>query len=147
MTDSTGATYTGELYSPAMHPIELKRPYSVCDLAEKIREGIECWDMYECYSTEYGEDVVFEEKYFGVKGLSRAVKGNRYFRVGWNTKEGKYVSFLLPEKRKLCYTGIDKTILADDANWNDFANVVMSYINSDFTLFSTYKTFKRYLNL
>ncbi len=133
-------------YNVAYYPIELKYPYTATELAVKIQYGIEQWGMHKCYDDFSGKNT-FEEKYYGIKGFKNAVKGNLYFRLGWDDIQGKYVSLLMPLKRGYAYIGLDKTQLSDEADWLDFANAIIEYINMDITKLKTFKTYKSKLNL
>lgn len=131
------------LYQVAYYPIELKYPYTNTELADKIRFGIEQWNQHECYSGS----KTFEEKYYGVKGFKNAVKGNLFINLGWDDIQGKYVSLLMPLKRGHSYIGLANTKLDADADWIDFANAVIDYINLDYTKLRSFKTYKSSLNI
>lgn len=134
-------------YQVAYCPIELKYPYSSAELAEKIKFGIEQWNKYKCYTEEYGTGVTFEEKYYGVKGFKKAVRGILYIHLGWDDIQGKYVSLSMPLKRGYAYIELDNTELPENAEWIDFANAVISYIEADLTIFRSFKTYKKSLNI
>ncbi len=133
-------------YLTAYFPIELKYPYTQKELAEKIKYGIEQWNVHECYENFSGRNT-FEEKYYGIKGFKNAVKGKLFIDLGWNDILGKYVSLSMPLKRGYAYIGIDDVKLPDDADWMDFADAVIKYINMDLTSLRPYKTYKRDLNI
>ena len=133
-------------YMTAYYPIELKNPYTIDALAQKIEFGIEQWDKHKCYENFSGKNT-FEEKYYGIKGFKNAVKGNLYITLGWDDIQGKYVSLSVPLKRGYAYIVLDDKRLPDDADWIDFANVVMEYINMDIKELSSFKTYKSKLNL
>lgn len=134
-------------YYPAFYPIELQFPYTVENLAERIKYGIEQWNQHPCYEEKLNNNRTFEEKYYGIKGFKNAVKGKLYISLGWDDIQGKYVSFSMPLKRGYAYIGIDDTSLSENADWVDFANAVMKYINADITKFRSFKTFKSKLNI
>ena len=54
---------------------------------------------------------------------------------------------MLPMKTKRCYIGIKPQNLPDDATWTDFANTLLELLNMDLTQLSSYKTYKRQLNI
>ena len=120
-------TVVDSMYMACYFPIELKYPYSAAELADKIEQGIDEWDKHKCYPDFSGKNTM-EEKYYGVKGFRKAVKGCLCFKLGWDTTQGKYVSFRLPTKRGYAYLGIEDTMLPDDADWLDFANAVIDFI-------------------
>ncbi len=139
-------TITEDLYLTAYYPIELKSPYTQEELAEKIEYGIKQWNVHECYDDSV-EKRTFEEKYYGVKGFKNAVKGKLYISLGWDDIQGKYVSLCVPWKSGYAYMGLDHVKLPDDADWMDFADAVIKYINMDLTTLKSYKTYKRDLNI
>ncbi len=139
-------TITEDLYLTAYYPIELKYPYTQEELAEKIEYGIKQWNVHECYDDSV-EKRTFEEKYYGVKGFKNAVKGKLYISLGWDDIQGKYVSLSMPWKSGYAYMGLDHVKLPDDADWMDFADAVIKYINMDLTTLKSYKTYKRDLNI
>ena len=128
-TKADGSVQYG-VYLVAYHPIELFFPYTNEELAEKIKYGIEQWGIHECYTDKY-KTGTFEEKYYSVKGFKKAIRGKRYFDLGWNYIQKKYVSFSLPWKSSYSYIGIDTKQLSDNADWLDYANTVIEYINCD----------------
>lgn len=134
------------LYMPAYYPIELKYPYDRNELAKKIEFGIEQWDKHPCYDDEK-ENKTFEEKYYGVKGFKKAVKGILYFNLGWDEIQGKYVSLYLPCKRGYAYLAIKTEKLLIDATWLDFADAVINLANMDLNELDSFKHFKNSLNL
>ncbi len=133
-------------YFEAYYPIELKYPYTKEALAEKIQYGIELWNVHPCYLREKHGNVTFEAKYKGIKSFRKAVKGFLYMSLGWNDISGKYVSLFVPWKSAYAYIGIDDTKLEDDADWLDFAEVVMKYVNMDVTTLNSFKISKRSIN-
>lgn len=139
-THADGTT-TDNAYFPACYPIELKFPYTNTELAEKIELGIKEYGKHKCY------EGVYEEKVYGVKGFKKAMKGKSMIRLGWNFVEGKVVALYYPDKRGYSYTGIQRKILAKDADWMDFADTVLELINLDITTLDKYKTYKSQLNL
>ena len=134
------------MYYPAFFPIELKYPYSNVELAEKIKYGIEQWNIHECYPEHSGKNT-YEEKYYGVKGFKKAIQGKLLIWLGWDDIGGKRVSLSAPAKRGYAYYGLTDTRLPDDADWIDFANVVIDYINMDLKQLSSFKTYRSYLNM
>ena len=139
-------TLVNGMYIPAYYPIELKYPYTRNELAEKIKYGIEQWDKYPCYDDKK-EKQTYEEKYYGINGFKNAVKGNRYFNLGWDELQGKFVTLSLPCKKGYAYLGITERKLSDDADWFDFADIVIELIDMDLSELGTFKTFKSKLNL
>ena len=133
-------------WNTAYFPIELKYPYSNVDLAQKIEYGIEQWNKHECYKNFSGRNT-FEEKYYGVKGFKNAVKGVKHFSIGWNEISGKYIYVSLPFKRGYTYFGVGRTFLPSDADWIDFANEVIKFINMDYSEFGAFKTYKNRFNI
>ena len=149
MGKGIGETLNGEKIEAILvsyHPIELKYPYSEDELAEKIKQGIEYWCKFPAYDNFSGRNT-FEEKYYGIKGFKNAVKGNRYFDIGWDEWFGVYVDLMLPCKSGYAYIGIEKRELPNDADWIDFAKAVIELINKDLTEFKTFKTYKSKLNI
>ena len=131
---------------PSLYPIELKYPYSEDELAEKIKQGIEEWCKHP--AREYKENgKTYEEAYYGIKGFKNAVKGKRYFSIGWDEWLGVHVSFMLPCKSGYAYLGMERRKLPDDADWIDFARAVIELINKDLTELKTFKTYKSKLNI
>ncbi len=143
MPDGTVMEYG---YLAVYYPIELKYPYTQKELAEKIEYGIKQWNVHECYENFSGRNT-FEEKYYGVKGFKNAVKGNLYISLGWDDIQGKYVSLCMPWKSGYAYMGLDHVKLPDDADWMDFADAVIKYINMDLTTLESYRVYKRNLNI
>ena len=133
-------------YFPCNNPIELKFPYTVAELADKIKQGIEEWGKHKCYPDWNGKNTL-EEKYYGIKGFKKAVKGNLSIDLGWDDISGKYVSLMMPTKRGYAYLGLDSTKLAKKADWIDYANAVMNYINMDVTTLDSYKVYREKLNV
>ena len=122
-----GVNYT---YRTAFHPIELLAPYSNEELASKIKEGIDSWNVYPPYETFTGKNT-FEEKYFGIKGFKKAILGKKFIRLGWDDLSGKEVSILWPQKKGYGYICIENIQLKKDADYFDFANAVIELINLD----------------
>jgi len=133
-------------YYVAYHPIELFSPYSLEELAGKIQEGFESWNVYPMYDNFSGKNT-FEEKYYGIKGFKNAVFGKRYVNLGWNDLMGKRASIAWPLKRGYGYLGMESRGLADDADYLDFAKVVIELISLDLTTLRAYKANKRLLLL
>ena len=141
-----GTVETGA-YLTAYYPIEVSYPYTAEVLAEKIKYGIEQWDIHECHFDSADKNI-FEEKYYGVKGFTKATKGKRYVSLGWNSLQAKFVELMLPWKsRSSTYMIADTTKLPDDADWIDFANAVIKYVDMDITQTKLYKHNKNKLNL
>ncbi len=137
---------TGEpAFRTSYYPIELKYPYTLEELADKIEEGIGEWCKHPAY-TDFSGKNTFEEKYYGIKGFKNAVRGKRYIGVAWDDIGGKRVSLSLPWKRGYTYMGIKSIKLPPDADWMDFAKAVMELINIDVTTLSSFKTYKKNLN-
>lgn len=134
------------VYLTAYYPIELKYPYDRNELAEKIEFGIEQWDKHPCYDDDK-EKRTFEEKYYGVNGFKKAVKGTLYFDLGWDEIQGKYVALSLPCKRGYAYLVIKREKLSSDATWVDFADTVINFINMDLNEIDSFKRFKKSLNI
>jgi len=143
LADGTIVDFT---YLPAYYPIEVNYPYDAVQLAEKIKYGIEQWNQHSAYSYEHHKKVTSEEKYYGVKGFKNATKGVRHIDLGWDNIQGKYVTLSLPLKRGYAYIRIDSVKLSDDADWLDFANQVLEYVEIDVTQLKRFKTFKRSIN-
>lgn len=136
-----------DAYFAAFPPFLLDYPYSREALAETIQKGIEAWDKYECFKDGQGNKITYEEVYYGVKGFKKAVKGIRYISLGWNIIDGKYIDLSLPLKKGYAYLIMDRYSLSNDADWDDFAEAVLKYVNSDLDVFPPFKTFKNKLNL
>lgn len=134
-----------EAFLPVFQPIEIKFPFNREELARKIEYGMNQWNKHKCYDVDSPQTL--EEKYYNIKGYKKAVKGIRNITLGWDDIQGKYVSLSLPVKSGNGYIGIDDTELAVDATWEDYAKVVLTYVNADLTEFSAYKTYKTKLNL
>ncbi|WP_133051132.1 hypothetical protein, partial [Ruminiclostridium hungatei] len=113
------------IYYPAYYPIELNSPCTREELASKIQEGIEEWDIH----TPYESKKTFEEKYYGIKGFKNASLGKKYITLGWNDIEGKYISLGLPLKKGYGYMGIESIKLKEDGDYLDYANAVIDLIN------------------
>ena len=75
--------------------------------------------------------MIFLEKYYGIKGLKKAIKGKRNIHLGWDDIQGKYASLMIPCKSGYCYLGVDEVILDEDADWIEYANVVIKFIETD----------------
>ena len=134
-------------YHTAYYPIELKYPYPIEQLAEKIKEGIEEWDKHPCYEDEFGKNSTYEAKYYGETSFKKAIKGKRYIQLGWDSILRKYIILFIPLKRGHAYMGMDRIKLSDDADWIDFAEAVMRYADIDITTLKGYKAHKNSLNL
>lgn len=131
----------------ALYPIELKYPYSAEELSDKIKEGLDEWDKHKCYGNFSGRNT-FEEKYYGIKGFKNAVKGKKLIELLWTPSPNKNItSLLIPMKRGYAYLGIKSVKLADNADYIDYANVVIDLINTDFTSLKSYKVYKSKLNI
>lgn len=133
-------------YHEAYHPIELLAPYNKEELAEKISEGINTWNLYPAYENYTGKNT-FEEKYFGIKGFKNAVLGKRLIALGWDDISGKEVNISCPLKRGYGYYCIKIVKLNDDADYLDFADTVIDLISIDLTKESTFKRYKKLLLL
>lgn len=133
-------------FCTAYYPIELKYPYTKEELAEKIRYGIEQWDKHEPYNDFSGKHT-FEEKYYGIKGFKKAIKGKRNINLGWDDIQGKYASLMIPCKSGYCYLGVDEVILDEDSDWIDYANVVVKFIETNIEDIPYARQNKRKLNL
>ena len=133
-------------FCTAYCPIELKSPYTKEELAEKIKFGIEQWNKHEPYNDFSGKNT-FEEKYYGVNGFKKAIKGKRYIHLGWDDMQGKYVSLLLPCKSGYQYLGVDEVILDEAADWMDYANAVIKFVEICIDDIPYVKQMKRKLNL
>lgn len=131
---------------PCDYPIELKYPYTVSELADKIKEGFEECGKHECYPHLDGKKTL-EEKYYGIKGFKNAVKGVLHMDLGCTEILGNFVWLSMPVKRGYAYLGLHTTDLPSNAGWGDFANAVVDYINMDLSKLSSFKTFKKQLNL
>lgn len=132
---------------PAYFPIELKYPYTASELADKIQYGIEQWGRHPCFENHSGKNTL-EEKYYGVKGFKNAVKGNLHITVTINCEvEGNSVYLSMPRKRGYAYLGLDKIYLPADAEWLDFAEATLKFINMDITQLRSYKILKSDLNI
>lgn len=132
------------MYLLSRTPFELLYPYSLEELAKCIKDGICAWDKQEPY---IDSKKSIEEYYYNLKGFRSATYKKKLISLGWNDIEGKYVSLYLPFKTKRYYIEAKSTQLSDDADWIDFAKVVMDYINIDVTQLSIYRTYKSKLNL
>ena len=133
-------------FCTAYYPIELKYPYIAEEVAEKIKYGIEQWNKHEPYNDFSGKNT-FEEKYYGIKGFKKAIKGKRYIRLGWDDIQGKYVSLQVPGKSGYWYLGVDEVVLDENANWIDYAEVVIKFIETDLYDIPYVRSMKRKLNL
>ena len=133
-------------FCTAYYPIEIKYPYTKEELAEKIKCGIEQWGKNEPYNDFSGKNT-FEEKYYGIKGFKKAIKGKRYINLGWDDIQGKYVSLLIPCKRGYCYLGVDEVILDENADWMDYAETVIKFIETSIEDIPYARSNKHKLNL
>ncbi len=133
-------------YLPAYYPIELKYPYNAEELAEKIKYGIEQWDKHPCYQEKLNNMLTFEEKYYGIKGFKKASKGKLYIRLGWDDIQGKYIEMEFPAKRGYAYLGLAEKKLSAEADWIDYANAVIDFIDMDITKLKSFKIYKSKLN-
>ena len=143
MNSEDGENYA---YHVAYHPIEIFAPYSKEELTEKIKEGINSWNLYPVYETFTGKNT-FEEKCYKIKGFRNAVLGKRFIELGWDEISGKEVNISWPLKRGYGYYSIKVVKLSDDAEYLDFANTVIDLINLDLTKESTFKRYKKLLLL
>ncbi|MBQ4527934.1 MAG: hypothetical protein II998_07665 [Clostridia bacterium] len=143
LADGTMIEYS---YLPAYYPIELSYPYTATELADKIEYGINQWNVHKCYDNFSGKNT-FEEKYYNIKGFKNAVKGHLYFRLGWDDIQKKYVTLMFPWKRGYSYDYADKKTLPDDADWIDYANAVIDYINMDFMTLEHFRRCKSEYNI
>lgn len=143
-----GTEYVGGWF-PAYFPIELKFPYTISELQEKIKEGIEAWNQYPCYlDGGIGNSKnTIEEKYYGIKGYRNACKGKLMISLGWNTLRGKFVTLSAPWRGSYSYTNLERKTLPEDADWSDFAKATWELINMDLTKSESFKAEKRKLNL
>lgn len=146
-SDGTGVDMIEGMYYPAYYPIELYYPYSSEELARKIQLGFEEWDKHECYGDSSGKNT-YEEKYFGIKGFKNAVKGKRYFVVGWGCEYlGNTIRFQMPLKRGYAYIGLKRVKLDVNADYIDYAIELIKLIEMDINELDTYKTYKSKLNI
>lgn len=141
-----GSILDEEWYCTAYFPIEIKYPYNNIELAEKIKYGIEQWDKHEPYNDFSGKNT-FEEKYYGIKGFKKAIKGKKFIHLGWDDIQGKYVSLLFPWKSGYQYLGVDEVILDEDADWIDYADAVIKFVEVGIDDIPYAKRMKRKLNL
>ena len=61
--------------------------------------------------------------------------------------QGKYVSLLLPCKSGYQYLGVDEVILDEAADWMDYANAVIKFVEICIDDIPYVKQMKRKLNL
>lgn len=141
-----GSIFDEPWYCTAYYPIEIKCPYSNIELAEKIQYGIEQWDKHEPYDDFSGKNT-FEEKYYGIKGFKKAIKGKRNIHLGWDEFQGKYVSLMIPCKSGYCYLEVDEVILDENADWVDYAEIVIKFIETNIEDIPYARSNKRKLNL
>lgn len=123
---------------------ELKYPYTAEELSMMIEAGINAWNKLEPYTSQRAS---IEEYYYKINGFKKATIGKKMIRAGWDGFGKKEVSISLPAKAGKYYLGIENILLPDDANWMDFANAVIDLVEMDITQSSTYKTYKRKLNI
>jgi|GEM_PF-1596888 len=134
-------------YFAAFPPLSIAYPYSKEQLSQALEKGIELWNQNPCFEDGQGLKNTYEEVYYNIKGFKNATKGIRFISLGWNSVEGKYVDLLLPLKRGYAYWGIDETHLSEDADWIDFADVVLKYISADLESFPEFISNKKKFNL
>ncbi len=134
-------------YFPAYVPTELSYPYNKKVLAEKLELVMGQWCQFPCLYETCNSKKFLEGEYYGTKSFRTATKGKKMIYVGWNGIEGKYVSLLLPCKSGKAYLGIISEKLSPDADWEDFAEVVINLIEKDLSTVESFKVFKRKLNL
>ena len=130
-------------YKTAKYPIELKFPYTVELLAEKIEFAFNEWGKHKCYA----KSKKFECEYYGIKSFKEAMRGKRYISVSYDDYQGKMVTLFFPRKANYSYYGSAISKLPEDADWIDFAKAVLNYINIDITTLDTFRTFRRELNI
>ena len=129
----------------AYYPIELKANYDMENLSQKIREGFDCWCKYPHYNNFTGKNT-YEEKYFGIKGLKKAVLGKKLIRVTFDVEDGYRISLSLPTKgRGYEYLRIESTHLAKNASIIEVAQSVSELINLDLNSNETYRVLRKNL--
>lgn len=67
--------------------------------------------------------------------------------LGWDDIQKKYVTLMFPLKRGYAYDYGDKKTLPDDADWIDYANAVIDYINMDFMTLEHFRRCKSQYNI
>ena len=143
---SDGTILNEPWFCTAYYPIEIKYPYTKEELAEKIKCGIEQWNKHKPYNDFSGKNT-FEEKYYGIKGFKKAIKGKRYIRLGWDDIQGKYVSLNVPGKSGYWYLGVGEVILDENADWIDYAEVVIKFVETNLCDIPYVRSMKSKLNL
>ena len=138
----------GDVWSPvwlaAKNPIELQPPFTVDELADALERSMNAWGTGEPI---FEDRISLTEYYYKIKGFKKASLGTKYVGLGWKPGLGKFISIMLPMKTKRCYIGIKLQNLPDDADWMDFANTLLESLSMDLTQLSSYKTYKRQLNI
>jgi len=138
----------GDVWSPVWvateDPIELQPPFTAEELADALERSIRAWGTEEPI---FEDRVTLTEHRYKIKGFKKASLGTKFVGLGWRPRVGKYVSVMLPMKTKRCHMGIEHRSLPDDATWMDFAHTLIELLNIDLTQLSSYKTYKRQLNI
>lgn len=138
------------IWLPSENPMELKTPYTTEELANALECTINAWEKGKVL--QLGKSSL-AEYYYKIKGFKKATLGTKYVSLGWcpgwGPGQGKYVVIELPMNRNKghAYIMIEKRNLPDDATWMDFANTLIELLNMDLTQLSSYKTYKRQLNI
>ena len=60
---------------------------------------------------------------------------------------GKSVELMMPLKSAYGYIGIETINLERDANWTDFAEAVIKFIEADIESFDNFKFYKKKINM
>lgn len=148
-------TIVEKSYLPAYFPIELKYPYTIEELSEKLKYAFDQCEIHPCHT---GKQSI-QEKYYGIKGKKNAAKGKYCINITlydnkilYDDKKkynyiGKRVVLMLPWKSCNSYMGIAYTEFPSAPTWEDLANTAIYYINADLKEFEAYRVYKRDLNM
>ncbi len=91
--------------------------------------------------------ILLKKNIMAFKGFKKAIKGKRYINLGWDDIQGKYVSLLIPCKSGYCYLGVDEVILDENADWMDYAETVIKFIETSIEDIPYARSNKHKLNL
>lgn len=134
----------GDEYFTSKEFFEMKSPYSIECVADAIEQCIKLYGKCEPYDDK---KVTIEEFYYGIKGFNNATRGKKLLSVGWDDIGGKEVSVSLPAKNGKYYITLERILLPNEANWIEFAEVVVKLINMNLNEYSGFKTYKSKLNI
>ena len=142
-----------ELWSPPVPPMfpsktvfELKYPYTLEELTNFIKQGLDAWNKLEPYK---GKSKTPEERYYKISGFKNATRGKKSLTLDWDPRPqvDNKVSICLPVKAGRYYLGMEIVFLPNDADYEDYAKAAMELIEMDIEQTLAYKAYKKKLNI